>query len=253
METGRFGHGVGRPEAVPRFAALAGAPASYARGVTSDRTARLAFGLTSAIVTFGLALQLGLSITAPPGGGAFESTPDRIVNFFSYFTVLSNITVAITTGLLAIRLDRRSTLFRTLRLDGMIAIAVTGVVFHLTLAQLQELTGWNAFADFLLHTLSPILTGLGWLLLGPRGQINRRIVPASVIAPVCWLVYALIRGALVDDRFGNDYYAYPFMNVQEHGYPIVLVNVSLVAILLLGIAVGALALDRRLLGVRPDT
>ena len=43
------------------------------------------------------------------------------------------------------------------------------------------------------------------------------------------------------------------MNVQEHGYPIVLVNVSLVAILLLGIAFGALALDRRLPGVRPDT
>jgi len=67
--------------------------------VTSERTARVAFGLTSAIVTFGLALQLGLSITAPSGDGSFESTPDRIWNFFSYFTVLSNVTVAATTGL----------------------------------------------------------------------------------------------------------------------------------------------------------
>lgn len=222
------------------------------RAVANDRAPRMAFGLTSAIVAFGLALQLGLSITAAPDVGAFESTPDRIVNFFSFFTVLSNIAVAVTTGLLAVRLDRRSTLFRTLRLDGVIAIAVTGVVFHLTLAQLQELTGWNAFADFLLHTLSPILTGLGWLLLGPRGQINRRIVVAAVIAPVCWIVYALVRGALVQDRFGNDYYAYPFMNVQEHGYPVVLINVSIVAVLFLGIAFGALALDRRLPGVRPD-
>lgn len=221
--------------------------------VANERIARIAFGLTSAIVTFGLALQLGLSITAPPGDGSFESTSDRIVNYFSFFTVLSNITVAVTTGLLAGRLERTSTLFRTLRLDGVIAIAVTGVVFHLTLSDLQELTGWNAVADFILHTLSPILTVLGWLLLGPRRQINRRIVLAAVIAPVAWLAYALIRGAVVNDRFGNDYYAYPFMNVQKHGYPVVLANVVLVAVLFLVIALGALALDRRLPGMRPET
>jgi hypothetical protein len=219
--------------------------------VSSERTARIAFGLTSVIITVGLAIQLGLSITAPPGDGSFTLTADRVWNYFSFFTVLSNIAVAATTGLLAIRLDRESALFRTLRLDGVIAIVVTGIVFHLTLSDLQELTGWNAFADFILHTLSPIITGLGWLLLGPRGQLTRRIVLLSVIAPICWLAYALIRGAFVDDRFGNAYYPYPFMNVQEHGYPVVLVNSGLVAVLFLAIAFGMLALDRRLPGVRP--
>ncbi|MBI2684450.1 MAG: F420-dependent oxidoreductase, partial [Actinobacteria bacterium] len=102
-----------------------------------ERVARVFFGATSAIVAFGLALQLILSVTADSGSGAFESTPDRIANFFSFFTVWSNIGVAATTGMLAARLDRRSTLFRTLRLDALVAIAVTGVVFHLTLAQLQ--------------------------------------------------------------------------------------------------------------------
>lgn len=65
-----------------------------------------------------------------------------------------------------------------------------------------------------------------------------------MIAPVCWLVYALIRGALVQDRFGNDSYAYPFMNVQEHGHTGVLLNSALVAILFLALAFSALALDR---------
>ena len=220
--------------------------------VINDRAARWFLGATSAIVTFGLVLQLVLSVTADSGAGAFESTPDRIVNFFSFFTVLSNIAVAATTGMLAVRLDRRSALFRTLRLDGLVAIAVTGVVFHLTLAQLQELTGWDAFADFLLHTLSPILCVLGWLVFGPRGQISRRIVLLGVIAPVAWLVYALVRGALVQNRYGDDYYAYPFMNVQTHGYPVVLANCAVVALLFLAISFGALALDRRLPGVRPE-
>ena len=133
----------------------------------------------------------------------------------------------------------------------MIAIVVTGIVFHLTLSDLQELTGWNALADFILHTLSPVLTGLGWLLLGPRGHLTRRIVLWSIVAPVCWLIYTLIRGAMVDDRAGNAYYPYPFMNVQDHGYPVVLVNCALVAVLFLAIAFGTLALDRRLPGVRP--
>ncbi len=215
-----------------------------------ERLARAFFGVTSLVVTFGLILQLGLSITDDPGAGYFESAPDRVVNFFSFFTVWSNIGVAATTGMLAVRLDRRSTLFRVLRLDALVAIAVTGVVFHLTLAQLQELTGWPAFADFLLHTASPILTVLGWLAFGPRGALSRRVVLLAVIAPVVWIVYALIRGELVQDRFGDDYYAYPFMNVQRHGYPVVLGNVSLVALLFLAISFGALALDRRLPGVR---
>ncbi len=216
------------------------------------RLARIFFGSTSAIVTAGLVLQLYLSITAESGEGSFELTPARVVNFFSFFTVLSNITVAATTGMLAARLDRQSTLFRTLRLDGLVAIAVTGVVFHLTLAQLQELTGWDALADAVLHTVSPILCVLGWLVFGPRGALSRRIVLLAVIAPVAWLAYALVRGSLVQDRFGDDYYPYPFLNVPEHGYSVVLINAALVAVLFLVISLGALALDRRLRGVRMD-
>jgi hypothetical protein len=218
--------------------------------VDDDRLARIFFGVTSAVVTAGLALQLYLSVTDDPGAGYFESTPDRIVNFFSFFTVLSNVAVAATTGLLAVRLDRRSALFRTLRLDGLVAIAVTGVVFHLALSDLQELTGWPAFADFVLHTLSPFLAVVGWGVFGPRGALSPRIVLLAVLAPVLWIAYTLVRGANVEDRFGNDYYPYPFMNVQEHGYPVVLINVSIVAVLFLAISFGALALDRRLRGVR---
>jgi hypothetical protein len=218
--------------------------------MTDTRVARAFFGATSLIVTSGLVLQLYLSVTRGADEGSFTATPDRIVNFFSFFTVLSNVGVAATTGLLAVRLHRPSALFRTLRLDAVVGIAVTGVVFHLALAQLQELTRWDALADTLLHTVSPILAVAGWLLFGPRGRLSPRIVLLAVIAPVVWIVYTLIRGAVVRDRLGNHYYPYPFMNVGLHGYPVVLLNVSLVAVLFLAISFAALALDRRLPGVR---
>ena len=210
------------------------------------RSARWFFGATSAVVTFGLVLQLVLVVTADADRGAFSSTPARIVNFFSFFTVLSNIAVAVTTGLLARNPDRPSTAFRVLRLDAVICISVTGLVFHLALASLQELTGWDAVADFLLHTLSPLLGPLGWLLFGPRGQLTRRIVGLAVVPPLGWLAYALAYGAIATDRHGNDYYAYPFMNAQVHGYAVALLRCGIVALLFGGLALGALALDRRL-------
>ena len=157
----------------------------------------------------------------------------------------SNILVAVTTGLLARNLDRRSTLFRVVRLDAVICIAVTGVVFHLALASLQELSGWDAVADFLFHTLSPILATAGWLLFGPRGQLTSRVVRLAVIAPLAWLGYALAYGAAVTDRYGNDYYVYPFMNAHLHGYPTALLRCAFVAVLFVGLAFATLAVDRR--------
>ena len=145
------------------------------------RVARDFLGGTAVLVGAGLILQLVL--TANTDSGSFGSVKGRVFNYFCFFTVQSNIVVAITTGMLAIRLGRGSTLFRVFRLVGVVAIAVTGVVFFIALKGLHELTGWDALADFLLHTASPILTVVGWALFGPRHQISRRIVGFAAIRP----------------------------------------------------------------------
>lgn len=217
-----------------------------AASTAAERRARIAFGATSAIVAGGLVLQLVLSLTRDPSEGLFASTGARVVVFFSFFTVLSNLAVAVTTGMLARNLARPSLAFRVFRLDAVICIAVTGVVFHLALADLQELTGWDKLADFLLHTLSPVIAPLGWLVWGPRRQLTPRVVGLSVLPPIGWLVYALGFGAVVDDRHGNAYYAYPFMNVEVHGYVVALLRCAIVAALFLGLAGLALVADRRL-------
>ncbi|MEQ1786663.1 MAG: Pr6Pr family membrane protein [Acidimicrobiales bacterium] len=208
------------------------------------------FGVVAGLVGAGLVLQLGLSATAE--GGSFGSVQGRIVNFFCFFTVLSNITVAITHGLLAVDLDRPSTAFKVMRIVGVLCILVTGVVFHLALASLQELTGWDLVADTILHTFSPILAAVGWVVFGPRGWLDGRLVRLAILPPVGWLVFALVRGSFVQDVNGNDYYAYPFMNAQVHGYATALFRCAMVAVLFLGLAYGALAADRRLPGIRSE-
>ena len=62
----------------------------------------------------------------------------------------------------------------------------------------------------------------------------------SVLFPVAWLFFVLIRGPIVH------FSPYPFVDVAHLGYARVLINCVWVAVLYLGMAAGAAALDRRL-------
>ncbi len=201
--------------------------------------ARLWFAATALVVAVGIVVQL--VATAQLDSGFFDSRAGRILNVFCFFTVQSNLIVMVTCALLAVRVGAKPTWFWVLRLDGVLCITVTFVVFHLALADLQDLEGLARTADFLLHTASPVLCLIGWLFFGPRGRTSWRIVRLAVLFPVGWLVFALVRGPLV-----GDYYPYPFLDVGDHGYPRVLLNSAAVALLFLGLAAGAHLLDRRL-------
>jgi hypothetical protein len=199
---------------------------------------RIWFGLTAAVVLVGLAVQV--VVTAGATGGHFDSVAGRIFNLFCFFTVQSNVIVGVTSAQLAANPDRPSTVFRVFRLAGLVGIAVTGVVFHVVLAGLQELQGYAAFADFMLHTASPVLCVAGWLLFGPRVASGPRVVALALLYPLAWLVFTLVRGPLVD------FYPYPFLDVRLHGYPVVLLNCLFVGILFAALAACATALDRAL-------
>jgi hypothetical protein len=205
--------------------------------MTREQLARVWAAGTAAVVLAGLVVQL--VATASLTTGRFDSRTERVLNVFCYFTIQSNLIVAVTCALLVAGTKRTSLLFRTLRLDGVLMIAVTFVVYHVALRGLVELSGGAAVADLLLHTVSPVLCVLGWLLFGPRGQIGRRVIGWAVVFPSAWLVFTLIRGPLA-----GDFYPYPFVDVTEHGYPRVLLNSALVAVLFLALAAGANALDR---------
>jgi hypothetical protein len=203
-----------------------------------SKVARAWFAVTALVVLVGVVVQL--VVTANATDGIFASPAARIANVFCYFTILSNLIIGGASLLLAVNPDRPSTMFRTLRLDGVLAIAVTGVVYHIALAGLHELTPAGAVANQLLHTVSPILGVLGWLLFGPHGTLNPRIVWWSLAYPLLWLAFTLIRGA------ATGFYPYPFLEADELGYPRVVVNCVLIAVLFLALAAALMLLDQRL-------
>jgi hypothetical protein len=198
--------------------------------------------LTFLVAAFAVVLQLVLVIQ---GHRVLDehNRPDlgtRLVRYCSYLTIWFNVLVAWSTYTLAAGRDRDTRLWRALRLDAVVIATVGGLVHLFFLLPLLDLSGWDYVADKLLHMAVPALALVGWLVFGPRGRADRRDLLPFLVVPVSWLVYTLVRGELVE------WYPYPFIDVNEHGYGVVLVNVLAVAAAMVLAAWGATVLDARL-------
>jgi len=200
------------------------------------------FAITSAISWFAIGLGFILNVfnvypetSVEPF--AYGNNPEglagvvgRTIDFFSYFTYLSNIIVAIVLTMLARNVNRRGAVFATLRMDSLVMISVTGLVYYILLAADANPQGLQIVSNALIHYIIPILTVVIWLLIGPRGLFRLWTVFAALIIPILWAVYAMIRGAVIDA------YPYGFLNAQELGLGTALTNIGGVAIL--GIVLG---------------
>jgi hypothetical protein len=200
------------------------------------RTARAWFAVNAVVVVVALAIQI--PITAAATEGVFDTPAARVANLFTFFTILSNILVAAVCLVLAARPGHRSPLFAVVWLDGLLAIAVTGIVYNTVLIGLYELRGAELVADRLFHMASPALFVLGWLLFGPRGLVTARTVALSLLYPLLWLAFTLVRGAIIS------WYPYPFLQVPELGYGRVTLNSLLITSLFLALAAAVVGMDR---------
>ncbi|MGE3621753.1 MAG: Pr6Pr family membrane protein [Acidimicrobiia bacterium] len=207
---------------------------------------RVAFGGLAVLVVVGFCFQVPVVVDAR--GGHFPTVGGRLFNLFCYFTILSNVLVGITCGLLAARPDRSGRVFAAVRLAAIVDITVTGIVYHLALADLDRLEGAAQAANLIFHMFVPILAVATWLLWGPRGLVGRDAILGATLIGLAWVAFTLVRGPLV-----RDYYPYPFIDVAAHGYGRVLLNVALVGLLFLLLAAGGSWLDERLPGARPGS
>jgi hypothetical protein len=90
----------------------------------------------------------------------------------------------------------------------------------------------HQLANQLVRTIVPLLVVIGWVTFGPRGLTTARIAGLSLLFPVCWLAFTLIRGAVIH------WYPYPFIDVTRIGYSKAVLNCFWVALLLLALAAG---------------
>ncbi|MGF1662682.1 MAG: Pr6Pr family membrane protein [Kineosporiaceae bacterium] len=207
--------------------------------MTLSTAARLWWGATALAVVVALAIQVPLSAGATDDA-SFPTPLSRVLNLFVFFTIWSNILVAVVAAGSALGRDLDQVAWRAARLAGLVAITVTFAVYNVVLREPAE-PGPGAVANELFHIVVPVLTVVGWVAFGPRGRTSWPVVLWSLALPVPWTVLTLVRGAVVDG-----WYPYPFLDVTGLGYPTVLLNVAIVGIAFLALAAGAHLGDRAL-------
>jgi len=141
------------------------------------------------------------------------------VNFFSYFTNLSNLFVAVVMFVGAIhRIQHKEPkpwedLIRGASVAG---IAVVGIVFSVLLKN-EEMGSLMPWVNAVSHYIMPIVAVADWLYQPPKSKLALSQLPYWLLFPVLYLGYVLIRGAIVG------FYPYPFINLANvGGYPGVL-------------------------------
>lgn len=203
--------------------------------------ARIWHGAIALILAAALVTQFVLSATGIGSADPDADMGTRIIRLFSFFTILSNILFCAISATLAIRPDRREgTLWRVLRLDSVLCMTVTGLVFMTVLRGLEPLQGLRIVTDAVFHYAAPVLAIAGWLLFGPRPRVTGRVVLLAAIPPILWAIYTLIRGVVAE------WYPYPFIDVIENGYGRVFGNILAVSALFVGLGLLAWYLDRSL-------
>jgi hypothetical protein len=164
----------------------------------------------------------------------------RFIDLFGYFTIWSNALVAVTVTMLYINTKRIDSRFRWLRSSSILMITMTGILYHLLIAPTANPQSWNVYTNLFQHYLTPIISILVWLLIGPRNFFNLKMTVSVFAIPTAYLVYTFGRGAIIER------YPYGFFDVIEYGY--LSVSTTLLFIYIAGYILALLyfALDRAL-------
>lgn len=158
--------------------------------------------------------------------------------FAGYFTILSNIAVAVIASAIALGHSSKLTGARA-RLMGLTAIVTVGFVYSLLLRSLWNPVGWARIADMVLHDITPLLTALLWAMM-PHGELRWSDLKWALAPPALYLAYSMTRGAF------DGWYPYYFLNPALQTPAELALGIAGTLLVFAIIAGSAIAIDLRL-------
>lgn len=151
-----------------------------------------------------LILQYALVLAGTAGADSIT----RSINFFSYFTILTNILAALAFTLPWLAPQSAIGKFfsrPTVRTAIAAYIIIVMTIVYFVLRHLTSLQGWDFVADLLLHYVMPVLFVIDWLFLVPKQTLRLKDSLPWLAFPAVYLVWAFIHGAY------SGFYPYPFL------------------------------------------
>lgn len=187
----------------------------------------------------GLAIQQYLIFYSRWSTGA--SLLGGLVNFFSFFTVLTNTLVVVVLSYAVVDRDSAAKrFFLAPRVSSAIAVSIVlvSLAYNLLLRHLWKPEGFQFIADELLHDVMPLLFVVYWWRCVPKGTLQCKHIGLWVLYPLVYFAYVLLRGDLLGQ------YQYPFFDVGTLGYPQVFVNAGGILAGFVLIALAVVGLDK---------
>lgn len=168
---------------------------------------------------FGVITDFTMAINKDLAAGL--TVGDTFIRLLGYFTILTNLFVALVATTCALLPNSRwGRVFSSPKVFGcaVTSIVFVGIIFHLLLSDIYNPDGIKAVANYLNHYITPMAMLTYWLAFP-----TKQPMPVSTpfywgIYPLLYAVYIAIRGELLGK------YPYFFLDVSTLGYPQALLN-----------------------------
>jgi len=192
-------------------------------------------GLIAIVAWLALILQFYLMMQNRVAG-----KPETIIRFFSFFTILTNLFVAITFTVLSA--GRQDNFFSKPSVLSAITvyIFIVGLVYNTVLRSIWNPKGLQLYVDEALHVATPMLCLFYWFLYVPGKGLKWKNAFSWLLYPLIYLLYVLIRGSF------SHFYPYFFINADELSYEKVIINSLYVTLAFLVVSLVLIAIGRSL-------
>jgi hypothetical protein len=151
----------------------------------------------------------------------YSGIAETLIAFFGFFTVLTNILVAIAFTAPLLKPSRKlSDFFMRPAVRAAIAsyILIVAVVYHVLIVNLFDPKGFTLITTTALNYVMPILYIADWLFFAKKRPVSYKHLPYWAIYPAVYGVLTIIRGSL------TAIYPYQFLNVTDLGIGNVILN-----------------------------
>lgn len=156
----------------------------------------------------------------------YQLWPNKWHNL-TYYTLLSNILVAVFMGYLLWKMAKKDVIMlesvavTRLKAGVTMAITLTFLVYMILLAPIASPEDFYSVKNFTLHYIAPIMMLVDWLIFDRRGIYQKKDPFLWTIVPLIYMVFALVKGVIFKVPIPNQSespFPYFFLNVNKIGW-----------------------------------
>jgi len=197
---------------------------------------RALYTVTAVVAWAALTLQLALITSRLTSEGA--SVAFAMWRFLGFFTILTNLAVAVVASAMAWRPTSTLAGPRS-RLMTATAIVLVGIIYSVALRSVWDPQGWQTVADHALHDATPPLFALCWIMSDHR-SLRWRDALWAMAPPILYCLYAFARGSV------DGWYAYWFLNPTALPFGQLSLNIAAMSVGFFLVALSLVQFDRLL-------